>query len=201
MLHKYKSVKIISFILIILLLSSVAGCTSDNKKGSSANYFGDATITEENKILGEIILSLFPEEYRSNNVPIIAHDQKYSDLVFTLFNLNPEILESYAILTSKDNSSTDNIAIIVPKIGYEVDVIMGIDNRVVKLLANKDKEEQDKIIETVVLEQYDLSKYLIFIVNDNSDLIYKEIIKGLKDMDSSKVDVIEEISGVIEIKK
>lgn len=201
MVQEVKFRQIISIIIILIMVFSITGCKSTSIQELSNKYYGAVTIKEENKILGDIILSLFPEEYRSNNVPIIAHDQKYSDLVFTLFNLNPEILESYAILTSKDNSSTDNIAIIVPKIGYEVDVIMGIDNRVVKLLANKDKEEQDKIIETVVLEQYDLSKYLIFIVNDNSDLIYKEIIKGLKDMDSSKVDVIEEISGVIEIKK
>lgn len=201
MLHKYKSVKIISFILIILLLSSVARCTSDNKKGSSTKYFGDATITEENKILGEIILSLFPEEDRLNNVPIVAKDQKDSDLVFTLFNLDPEILESYAILTSKDNTSMNTIVIVASKLGYEVDVLMSLEHRIVNLLEGKEKEEQDKILENTVLEQYSLSKYLVLVLHDNSDLIYKEICEGLAELDSSKVDVIQEISGMIEITK
>lgn len=201
MLHKYKSVKIISFILIILLLSSVARCTSDNKKGSSTKYFGDATIMEENKILGEIILSLFPEEDRLNNVPIVAKDQKDSDLVFTLFNLDPEILESYAILTSKDNTSMNTIVIVASKLGYEVDVLMSLEHRIVNLLEGKEKEEQDKILENTVLEQYSLSKYLVLVLHDNSDLIYKEICEGLAELDSSKVDVIQEISGMIEITK
>ncbi len=198
MVHKSK--RILSLFLILLLLVSIAGCSFDNvDKSKVKDYFDGTKVAEENKILGEIILSLFPEEMRKNNVPIVSEDQTSSNLVFTLFKLDPKMLDSYAFLTSTDNTSLNTIAIVVPKIGYEIDVLMGLENRIVNLLEGKEKAEQDKILDKVILEQYGLSKYIVLVLHENSEQIYNEICNGLATLDSSQVNVIEEITDVIEI--
>lgn len=201
MIKNIKSVKYTLIIILVILLSvTVTGCKS-NENNQGLEYYGNITVSDENKILGDIILSLFPDELKEENVPIVSTEQKDSDLIFTLFNLNSEILDSYAILTSKDNSSINTIAIVAPKLSYEEEVITGLTIRISKLIDGKDAEEKQEILGKVVLEQFLDTKYLVLIIDDNSDIIFKEIGKGLANLDSTQVDVIENITGVIELNR
>lgn len=201
MIKNIKSVKYTLIIILLILLSvTVTGCKS-NENNQGLEYYGNITVSDENKILGDIILSLFPDELKEENVPIVSTEQKDSDLIFTLFNLNSEILDSYAILTSKDNSSINTIAIVAPKLAYEEEVITGLTIRISKLIDGKDAEEKQEILGKVVLEQFLDTKYLVLIIDDNSDIIFKEIGKGLANLDSTQVDVIENITGVIELNR
>lgn len=211
-----KNIMIVSILFLILFL--ILGLSACNKnvddkdedkssvgvetiqpkvelKGNYLEVYKNIAAPEVSKFLGTMIVNVRPEEYRIADIPIISTTDKDADMILTLMHLNPEYLDEYAVSTSQNNTRAYSVAIVKAKKGYEENVGVGLSTRIDDLKRGvKNYPDQLYLVDNVVMEQ--IGDYLVFIVCDNADEVYKEFYKVMSSTDLNDLNVVSMMTEV-----
>lgn len=158
-------------------------------KGEYLEEYKNLEVSEESKFFGTAIVNIRPKEYRSFDIPIINMENPNSNLIMTLMHLDVSWLEEYAISASQSSTRAYTVAVLKAKQGMEGNVVNAVSERLNDLTRGmRNYPDQMYLVENAVIEQ--VGNYLLFIVCDNADKVYKEFEEIMESTDLADLDVI-----------
>jgi len=197
-------------ICLILGLFILSGCTDKDKnseiktedttnlesekkgyilKGEYLEEYENLEVSEESKFFGTAIVNVRPEEYRDFDIPVISMENENANLVMTLMHLDSNWLEEYAISVSQSSTRAYTVAVLKAKQGMEGYVVNAVTERLNDLSRGmRNYPDQMYFVENAVIEQ--VGNYLLFIVCDNADKVFKEFDEIMKTTDLADLDVV-----------
>lgn len=151
-------------------------------KGDYLDEYKNTEVEEVRKFFGTAIVNVRPKEYRKFDIPIISETDEGANLVSNLLHLELEWLEEYAMSVSQSNTRAYTVAIVKPKVEYIENVISAVSLRLNDLERTMvNYPDQMYLVENAIVEQ--VGDYLVILVCDNSDEVFKQIYNVMSSCD------------------
>ena len=158
-------------------------------KGEYLKEYKNMEVPEVRKFLGTAVVNVRPKEYRKFDLPVISNTDTDFKLALNLMHLEEEWLDDYVISVAKGNTRAYTVAFLKPKSAFVEQVVTSVEYRLDDLnrtLTNY--PDQMYLLNNAEIHQ--VGDFLVIVICDNADEVYKEFYEIMETVDLSNLNEV-----------